>query len=83
MIVYVMHKMMGLVMSELESGYVHFVKAAVQIGAAIEQEVDEESYVFQRLLKTGINSLSGRTWLVKKEKKEIESVKKRVNSWSR
>ena len=45
MIVYVMHKMMGLVMSELESGYVHFVKAAVQIGAAIEQEVDDESSV--------------------------------------
>ncbi|XP_028789269.1 DNA-directed RNA polymerase 3, chloroplastic-like [Neltuma alba] len=39
MAVIVMHKMMGLVMLELEVGCVQVVQAAVQIGMAIEQEV--------------------------------------------
>ncbi|XP_057950136.1 DNA-directed RNA polymerase 3, chloroplastic-like [Malania oleifera] len=80
MAIIVMHKMMGLVMVGHEDGCVSLVQAAVQIGAAIEQEVRIQNYLDKtkncqrkRIVPCTEDSLS----------KEKEILRKRVKSMIR
>ncbi|XP_054806124.1 DNA-directed RNA polymerase 3B, chloroplastic-like [Prosopis cineraria] len=77
MAVIVMHKMMGLVMLELEVGCVQVVQAAVQIGMAIEQEVRIHRFLEKTRRHNGKKTVAGAEDGLNNDK---EKIRKRVNS---
>ncbi|GMH13779.1 hypothetical protein Nepgr_015620 [Nepenthes gracilis] len=76
MAVIVMHKMMGLLMVENEGGSVRVVQAAVQVGSAVEQEIQIHSFL-ERTKNARRNDNNNMSDGLIKEK---ELLRKRVNS---
>ncbi|XP_010273707.1 PREDICTED: DNA-directed RNA polymerase 3, chloroplastic isoform X2 [Nelumbo nucifera] len=77
MAVIVMHKMMGLLMTGQEEGYVRVVQAAVHIGEAIEQEVRIHNFLKKTKKYQGGKKIEGQG--DDKVTKEQDILRKRVN----
>ncbi|KAI9126071.1 hypothetical protein K1719_003489 [Acacia pycnantha] len=76
MAVIVMHKMMGLVMQELEMGCVRVVQAAVQIGTTIEQEVRIQRFLEKTRRHNSKKAVAGSEDDLNNDK---EKIRKRLN----